>query len=279
MLPGVLSLNGKLLYPKSPSDALLEKLSQHSQNFEKDSTNEDHIIWYGRFLAYAGQYERAIEVFSRGIELFPSDARFLRHRGHRYITMRKFDQAIADLEKAAIMIKDEPNQVEPDGMPNAQNIPVSTLQGNIYYHLGLAYYLKQDFDKALQAYIDCLRSTQNDDNVVSATHWIYTIMCRQIPPGDPTEFLMAISPSMQVIENMSYHRLCLLYNGKLKEDEVTAGMPVGPALDAVNYGIARWHNCRGDVEKANLMLEEILTHPDWASFGYIAAEADLFNNN
>ena len=67
------------------------------------------------------------------------------------------------------MIKGLANQVEPDGMPNAQNIPVSALHGNIFYHLGLAYYLRHDFDKALLAYIDCLDATQNDDNLVSVS--------------------------------------------------------------------------------------------------------------
>jgi len=49
-------------------------------------------------------------------------------------------------------MKDKPNQIEPDGLPNAKNIPISTLKGNIWYHLGLAYYLKGDFENALWAY-------------------------------------------------------------------------------------------------------------------------------
>ena len=45
-----------------------------------------------------------------------------------------------------------PDEVEPDGLPNAQNIPTGTLQFNIFYHLGLAHYLKGDLAAALDAY-------------------------------------------------------------------------------------------------------------------------------
>ena len=126
---------------------------------------------FGRFTAYSGNYDEAIEVFARGIQQFPLDPRMRRHRGHRLITVRKFDEAIKELEAAAGMIKDKKNEIEPDGMPNEKNIPVSTLHGNIWYHLGLAYYLKQDFNNALRAYEQCLAVSTNADNVVSSTHW------------------------------------------------------------------------------------------------------------
>src|SRR5687767_1276046 len=51
-------------------------------------------IWVGRRLGYLGRFKDAIEVYSDGIKNFPWDARFYRHRGHRYITLRKFDLAI-----------------------------------------------------------------------------------------------------------------------------------------------------------------------------------------
>src|SRR5690349_9576180 len=88
------------------------------QAYDHDSTNADSIIWLGRREAYLGYYEDAIQTFSKGIILHPVDARFYRHRGHRYITLRCFDKAIADLEKAATLIKDKPDEIEPDGLPN-----------------------------------------------------------------------------------------------------------------------------------------------------------------
>jgi tetratricopeptide (TPR) repeat protein len=276
--PAAYSLNGEPLFAPPPSGELLEQLTEKERLYRENKEDPDRIIWYGRFTAYAGQYQEAIRIFSEGIRKFPDDARFYRHRGHRYITIRKFDEAIGDLEKAAELIRDQPDEVEPDGMPNEQNIPVSTLQGNIWYHLGLASYLKKDFTKALSAFINGLRTSANDDNLVSASHWIYTIMCRNNPKEDPTRVLSRISDSLHVIENQSYYQLCRLYQGRISPEEVLQGLEEGPARDAVDYGIARWYACHGNQEKSREILYDILNRPGWASFGYIAAEADIYGD-
>lgn len=70
-------------------------------------------IWVGRRTAYLGRYREAIEIFTRGIARFPEDARFLRHRGHRYLTVRRFADAESDLARAASMVRGRPDEVEP----------------------------------------------------------------------------------------------------------------------------------------------------------------------
>ena len=87
----------------------------------------DAIIWYGRRTAYLGNYRNAIDIFSEGVEKHPEDARMYRHRGHRHITIREFGKAVRDLEKASELIIGTEDQVEPDGIPNRQNDPRSTL--------------------------------------------------------------------------------------------------------------------------------------------------------
>src|SRR5690606_38564210 len=120
-------------------------LARAQAAYDATPENADSIIWLGRRLAYLGRYRDAIEVFSRGVALHPDDARMYRHRGHRYITVRKLNDAIRDLERAAELTRNLPDEVEPDGAPNRYNIPTSTLQSNIWYHLALAHYLKHDF--------------------------------------------------------------------------------------------------------------------------------------
>ena len=87
-------------------------------------------------------------MFSKGVAAHPNNPRMYRHRGHRYITTRQFDRAIADFEKAATLIKGTPDEIEPDGAPNPTGKPRSSLHFNIWYHLGLAHYLKGDYQKA-----------------------------------------------------------------------------------------------------------------------------------
>ena len=79
-----MSALGEPLFPGGmPSDALLENLAEAKANYDADPNDAMNIIWYGRRVAYTGDYRRAIEIFTEGIEKHPTDARMDRHRGHR----------------------------------------------------------------------------------------------------------------------------------------------------------------------------------------------------
>ena len=60
----------------------------------------DALVWMGRRTAYLGQYREAIDIYTHALTLHPDNARLYRHRGHRYITVREPDNAIADFERA-----------------------------------------------------------------------------------------------------------------------------------------------------------------------------------
>jgi len=270
-----LSLTGQPLYAAAPAQGALGRLATARADYDSDPSDADNIIWYGRRTAYTGDYRGAIEIFSEGIETHPLDARMYRHRGHRYVSIREFDRAIQDLEQAAELIEGTDNEVEPDGLPNALNIPVSSLHGNIWYHLGLAYYLKQDWDNAYRAYKNGFDSSRNDDNRVSTTHWLYMILQRKGDPEAAAEVLDVITADMNVIENMSYHNLCLFYKGELTLAELIGDNEDSPAGAAIMYGASNWHYYMGDLPKAKEMLEQMLATDGWSAFGVVAAEADL----
>lgn len=259
----------------------IQKDSLHLVNYNEahekylsDSTNADHIIWVGRRIAYLGDYQKAIKYYSKGISLYPKEARFYRHRGHRYISTRQFDKAIADFNQAVLLIEGTENQIEPDGIPNKFNTPVSTLHGNIYYHLGLAHYLKNELPNALMAFEKCLATLTNNDNQVSSKHWLYMIHRRLGNNEKAAALLEPITKDMEIIENVAYHQLLLFYKGELSEDELTGSGSTGSS-EAVQYGIANWHHYHGDIEKAKFMYNVLVATGNWAGFGYIAAEADL----
>jgi tetratricopeptide (TPR) repeat protein len=269
------SLTGEALIAAAPGQGALDRLATAKADYDSDPGNADHIIWYGRRAAYTGDYRGAIEIFSEGIEKFPDDARMYRHRGHRYISIREFNRAIADLERASTLIEGVRNEIEPDGLPNALNIPVSSLHGNIWYHLGLAYYLKQDWDNAYRAYKAGFDAGRNDDNRVSTTHWLYMILQRKGDPDAAAKVLDVITADMNVIENMSYHNLCLFYKGEITLAELVGDNEDSPAGAAIMYGAANWHFYTGDTAKADAMLRELISSDGWSAFGFVAAEADL----
>ncbi|MEM7085513.1 MAG: tetratricopeptide repeat protein [Bacteroidota bacterium] len=271
-----ISLTGDTLRASTPSASLQKKYNDKKEAYLANSKNLDALIWYGRFTAYMGNYREAINIYTSGLQQFPDNSRLLRHRGHRYISLREFDKAIEDLNKAAKLIQGKENRVEEDGMPNAQNIPVSTMHGNIYYHLGLAYYLNGNFPAALEAYENCLQTSPNPDNVVSATHWLYMIRRRMNQPEEAEKYLSNISPQMNVIENQSYHKACLFYKGELPMDEVYDPISEAtPSNAALKYAIGNWYLYNDLPDQARGIFNTMLSGDDWASFGYIAAEADM----
>ncbi len=269
-----LSLSGESLISPAADTATIEKFEAAKEDYDRDSMAAENIIWFGRRTAYLGNYRSAIEIFTEGIEKHPRDARMYRHRGHRYISIREFDRAIADFQAATGLIERQENRIEPDGLPNSQNIPLTTTHGNIWYHLGLAYYLKQDWENALRAFRNGYNLGGNDDNLVSTGHWIYMIYRRMGMPAEAAAALEDISPDMNIVENRSYHELCLLYKGEILIDEMMSANGDDPANAAVAYGLANWFYYNGDVAASAAMLANILAGSSWSSFGFIAAEAD-----
>lgn len=276
-LETLISPLGKKLFPAAPSKKSLEKHDKAKQDFLKNKTDLENIIWYGRRTAYLGKYEDAIKIYSDGINQYPNEPRLYRHRGHRFISIRKYDEAISDFEKAAKLIDGKENRIEQDGLPNAQNIPISTLHGNIWYHLGLAYYLKHDFEKAFEAYQNCRNVGSNDDNIVSSTHWLYMIQRRLGNEELAQKQLEPIRDSMNIIENHSYYDLCKFYKGMI-ERKALLNEDGTPSGDAVNYGLANWDFYNGDGEAAKQGFAKLLESKSWSSFGYLAAEQDYLKH-
>lgn len=255
---------------------LTKNLADAQAAYDRDPNSADNIIWLGRRVAYLGRYRDAIEVFSRGITLHPTDARLYRHRGHRFISVREFDNAIRDLQKAADLEKGKPDQVEPDGAPNRFNIPIGTTQSNIWYHLALAHYLKGDFQRALPAWTEALKYGTNDDRLVSAGDWYYMTLRRLNRNQEAADFLKRIHKDMKILENDAYHRRLLMYKGELKPEEVLAFDNPDPVQVATyGYGVGNWYLYNGQTDKAVALFNRILEAKNWSAFGYIAAEAEL----
>lgn len=252
------------------------KLAQARADLQARPEDPDALIWVGRRTAYLGRYREAIEIFGQGIERFPQDARFLRHRGHRWITVRQFDRAAEDLGKAARLVAGQPDEVEPDGLPNRYNIPTSTLQSNIWYHLGLAHYLQGDFEAALPAWRECLKVSNHPDMEVATRHWLYMTLRRLGREAEAAEVLAPVRADLKILENGAYHKLLLMVRGEVTPEALFRpgeGDAIDPAT--LGYGLGNWHLYNGRRGEAVRELQAVLTTGQWAAFGYIAAEADL----
>ena len=265
------------IYVSDKARAIYEsKLAEAKVNFQ-NNPSADNLIWLGRREAYLGNYETAIDLYTKGIDEYPKDARFYRHRGHRYISSRCFDLAIKDFKKAVGLTRYEDNEMEPDGLPNALGIPTSTLQGNIYYHLGLTYYIQKKYHKARYAYEKCLKLAENNDSYVAAANWLYVIYRHLGQDRRAAKLLNTIEDDMDLIENHSYKTILQLYQNKIDpldlEKEIMDGQSL--ANTTLAFGLGNYYSINGDEDKAQYLFSMVTRGNQWSAFGYITSESRL----
>ena len=243
--------------------------------WERHPEDADSIIWYGRRLGYTGAFQEAIDVYTAGLRLHPFEPRLLRHRGHRYISLRRFPWAIADLEQARAVVLVEPDEVEPDGQPNARGIPTSTLHSNIRYHLALTYVVTGAYAQALPVWEEDVRLATNVDTRVASTYWLVLTLAHLTREEAVAAALSQVKADWDVIENGSYHRLLLWMKGELAESALLP--PGASALErqTIGNGVGQWHATHGRTAEARAAWEGVLATGPSASFGYIAAEQAL----
>jgi tetratricopeptide (TPR) repeat protein len=274
-------LGGPLLRPPLPEAARVEREGQLAEARARADSHPDDaeaLIWLGRRTAYLGRHRDAVEIFTRALARHPGDPRLLRHRGHRYLTLRRLDLAAADLERAAALVRGRPDEVEPDGLPNARGIPTSTLQSNVWYHLGLARYLQGDFAGALAAYRECEKVSANPDMQVATWHWLYMTLRRLGREPEAAAVLAPVRADLELLENHAYHRLLLLYKGERAAESLLADAEAAGSLElaTVGYGVGNWHFYNGRRETALALWRRLVASQEqWPAFGHLAAEAEL----
>src|SRR6202011_5860220 len=157
--------------------------------------------------------------------------------------------------------------------------PLGSLHSNIFYHLGLAYYLQGDFDRALSAYQRCLELAKNPDRLVSTSHWTYMTLRRLGRIKEADKVLEPISVDLDVIENIPYHKLLLMYGGEIAPEELVRQDPNTSEGATILYGIGNWYFCNGQPDRAYPLWQKVVDGSQWSAFGYIAAEAETAHSS
>lgn len=220
------------------------------------------------------RFADSIPLYTRGMQAFPEDVRFPRFRGHRLISIRRFDAALVDLKLAAELA------------------PASF---DVAYHLGLAYYLRGDYNHASREYNRCLamgdkakpeflrglpegwRSCYglDDDSRVALTDWTYLALRRAGKHHEAKQLLERINESMVVKENTSYWRALLFYKGAKNVEQALDNPNNANAIATLGYAVAVFHRLEGRTERACELLQRIVNEENWSAFGLIGAETDL----
>jgi len=263
----LVSLLGRELYPLPDTSGVVAKADAA---LAADPGNLDRLLDAARARDLLLQFRESIAVYTKGLDTAPGDVRLYRMRGHRYISIRSFDDAVRDLEQAA---------------------KLASSSFDVSYHLALAYYLRGEFARAADEYGRCLAMSKagaalppgwrscaglDDDTRVAAADWRYRALRRAGRHDEARRLLDPIHEKMAVKENESYYRALLFYKKLRSEEEVLSPATLqGTQFATVGYGVAVHHLVEGNAARACALLREITSGPNWAAFGFIGAEVDL----
>jgi tetratricopeptide (TPR) repeat protein len=257
--PEMVSLLGAKWFAKKDEKG---EVAVAEKKLAADPKNVDLLVALGRAQAGIWRYNDAIATFTKALAHAPANPMLYRLRGHRYISIRQFDKALADLKLA----------VKHNGAGGKD----ADLDFDIWYHLALANYLKGDFAKAAEAYERCRDVSKTDDKLIAVSDWLYMTYRRMKKDAEAAKVLERITPQMQVKENKSYFDRLLLYKGLKKEaDLVNIEKATDLEIATAGYGVGNWHLYNGNRTKAEEYFRKIVGGKYWPAFGFIAAEAEL----
>ena len=116
-------------------------------------------------------------------------------------------------------------------------------------------YLQGNYAKAHDAYVACMKVSNNDDSVTATSDWMWMTLMRLNRKADAAKVLERITPKMDILENGSYHRRLLMYKGL---DTPEALLDTAKADDTTiatqGYGVGNYYFVTGNPAKAREKL-------------------------
>jgi tetratricopeptide (TPR) repeat protein len=220
--------------------------------------NVARIIDLGVAQSGARQFREAIATFTRGLEIEPDNALLLRWRGHRYLSVREIDRALADLTRGSKI----------DG----------TIYG-IWYHLGVVQHLRGQFGDAAASFAKALPIAPDAGELQGSVDWLWMSLSRAGRGAEAKAMLDLMHDKKSTFKPITnaYTRRLQLYRGEIGPDAVvTAADTDDVQIATLAYGLGNWYLVRGDKAQARQWFERSVQARDgWPGFGFIVSEEEL----
>lgn len=254
-------LNNKKIVTNFQQASSLKKLSTEVPN--------DYRLWVRKGLALEAQmlYIDAVNTYSDGLEYNTFCDTLYECRGHLYITLGRYHEAVADSNLC---------------------VRLNPLNWYGWYHKGLACYFMGEYEKAVKAFEGCFEhSCDSNVHQLAAMDWTYVCL-RHMQEKDKAEALIRdITEATPGDALDMYKTRLLIYKGAKTSEEVLDNMrPDGNySLKYVSFGYAAAmkNYFDGDMRKAKEQLIKVVEKDEyWQAFGYLASRAELkrlFNIN
>jgi len=218
-----------------------------------DPRNVDRFIQLAVAQSGARQFREAIATLTRGLAIAPDHPMLLRWRGHRYLSVREFDRALADLERG---------------------LQLDNTNYGILYHLGIVRFARAEFGIAAEAFRRAQPHAPDAGELAGATDWLWMSLVRAGRGVDARAMLDRRPDSLPVTN--AYTQRLRLYRGEIGPDAVlTPADTADVAVATLSFGIGNWYLVRGDTAQAQVWFERAVRSGGWPGFGFILAEVEL----
>jgi tetratricopeptide (TPR) repeat protein len=218
-----------------------------------DPKNVDRFIQLGVAQSGARQFREAIKTFTSGMAVAPNNAMLYRWRGHRHLSVREFDKAMADLTRG---------------------LELDSTNYGVLYHLGIVRYIRGDFAGAAAAFTRAQPRAPEAGELAGSTDWLWMSLMRAGKKAE-AQAMLARRPDSLVIDN-AYARRLRLYRGEIGPDAVfTPADTADVQVATLAYGLGNWYLVNGDTAKARENFQRSVKSGGWPGFGFIVSEVEL----
>ena len=220
-----------------------------------DPRNVQRIITLGIAQSGARQFREAITTFTRGLAIAPNDAMLYRWRGHRYLSVREFDKAQADLTRG---------------------YQLDSSNYGILFHTGVLRYIKGDFAGAATMFAKAQPRAPDGGELAGSTDWLWMSLSRAGRAADAKAMLARRPDTLPTTPGYAYVTRLKLYRGELTPETLFAPSDTADVQVAtLNYGLGSWYLVHGDSAKAKAAFRRAVKSGGWPGFGFIVSEAEL----
>ena len=218
-----------------------------------DPRNVQLIVALGVAQSGVRQFREAIETFSRGLAIAPNEVLLYRWRGHRYLSLRVLDSALADLQRG---------------------FQLDSTHYGVLYHLGIVHFARGDFSAAADVFARAQPRAPEAGELTGSTDWLWMSLSRAGKHAEAKAMLDRRPDSLPV--SNAYARRLKLYRGEIGPDAVfTPADTADVQVATLSFGIGNWYLVRGDTAKARPWFERSVASGGWPGFAFILSEIEL----
>jgi len=220
-----------------------------------DPRNVSRIIALGVAQSGARQFREAIETFTRGLAIAPNDPMLYRWRGHRYLSVREFDRAAADL---------------------ARGYTLDSTNYGILFHTGVLHFARGEFAQAARMFTKAQPRAPDGGELAGSTDWLWMSLARAGRLAEANAMVTRRPDSLPTAPGYAYAQRLKLYRGETAPNAlITPADTADVQIATLSYGLGNWYMVRGDTTRARAAFERAVRSGGWPGFGFIVAEAEL----